>query len=328
MTLTERLRESLRRTREKLGLSGAIHETPDWDALEESLLLADVGLPATREILDKLRARSGDFRENLRSILVEMLSRGTASSASISALGPHPQRSSLQDSQLSSVRARSSLARVAPSARAEGSTVSRPRVTMVVGVNGAGKTTSVAKLARRFASEGRKVLVVAADTFRAAAQEQLGLWAERTGVDIAGATAGRDPASVVHDALSRAASEGYDEVLVDTAGRLHTKRPLMEEIGKMSRIASRVVREAPHETLLVLDATVGANGLAQAKEFTATLPVTGIVLAKMDGTARGGVVVAIARELGVPVRYLGVGEGADDLLPFEAEAFATALVSE
>jgi fused signal recognition particle receptor len=288
MTLTERLRESLRRTREKLGLSGVASETPDWDALEESLLLADVGLPATREILEKLRARSGNFRENLRSILVEMLSPGS---------------------------------RTSPSG-------SRPRVTMVVGVNGAGKTTSVAKLARRFASEGRRVLVVAADTFRAAAQEQLGLWAERTGVDIAGADSGRDPASVVHDALSRAVSESYDEVLVDTAGRLHTKRPLMEEIGKMSRIASRVVREAPHETLLVLDATVGANGLAQAKEFTATLPVTGIVLAKMDGTARGGVVVAIARELALPVRYLGVGEGADDLLPFEAESFATALVSD
>jgi fused signal recognition particle receptor len=288
MTLTERLRESLRRTREKLGLSEVVSETPDWDALEESLVLADVGLPATREILEKLRARSGNFRENLRSILVEMLSPGS---------------------------------RTSPSS-------SRPRVTMVVGVNGAGKTTSVAKLARKFASEGRKVLVVAADTFRAAAQEQLGLWAERTGVDIARADSGRDPASVVHDALSRAVSESYDEVLVDTAGRLHTKRPLMEEIGKMSRIASRVVPQAPHETLLVLDATVGANGLAQAKEFTATLPVTGIVLAKMDGTARGGVVVAIARELGLPVRYVGVGEGADDLLPFEAEAFASALVSD
>lgn len=290
MTLTERLRDSLRRTREKLGLNRGPDEAPDWDAVEESLVLADVGLPATREILAALRTRTGDFRENLRSVLLELLSRPASSAA-------------------------------APAVR-------RPRVTMVVGVNGAGKTTSVAKLARKLASEGKKVLVVAGDTFRAAAQEQLGAWAERTGVDIAGGDPGRDPASVVHDGLGRAVAEGFDEVLVDTAGRLHTKRPLMEEIAKVSRIASRVVEGAPHETLLVLDATVGTNGLQQAKQFTATLPVTGILLAKMDGTARGGVVVAIAKELGIPVRYLGVGEGADDLVAFSPEAFVEALLSD
>ena len=289
MTLTERLRDSLRRTREKLGLARPTDEAPDWEALEESLLLADVGLPATREILAKLRARSGDFRENLRSILVDLVARPPSTAAS---------------------------------------SAPRPRVTLVVGVNGAGKTTSIAKLARKLASEGRKVLVVAADTFRAAAQEQLGAWARRTGVDIASGEHGRDPASVVHDGLVRAVAEGFDEVLVDTAGRLHTKRPLMDEIAKVSRVASRVIPEAPHETLLVLDATVGTNGLAQAEQFTSALPVTGILLAKMDGTARGGVVVAIAKELGLPVRYLGVGEGADDLVAFSPEAFVDALLSE
>ncbi len=290
MTLAERLRESLRRTREKLGLPRSPIEPPDWDALEESLLLADVGVPATREILASLRKREGALRDSLPSVLLELLSRP----------------------------ARAAAAPLSPG----------PRVTMVVGVNGAGKTTSVGKIARRRASEGRKVLVVAADTFRAAAQEQLGAWARRAGVAIALGERGRDPASVVHDALGRALAEGFDEVLVDTAGRLHTKRPLMDEISKIARIASRVIPEAPHETLLVLDATVGGNGLAQAKQFTDALPVTGILLAKMDGTARGGVVVAIAKELGVPVRYVGVGEGAEDLIPFSPDAFVAALLSE
>jgi fused signal recognition particle receptor len=289
MTLTERLRDSFRRTREKLGLGVSLDETLDLEALEESLLLADVGLPASREILEALQSRSGSWRENLRSILLEIVSRPSAGAAS---------------------------------------PTGGPRVTMVVGVNGAGKTTSVAKLARRLASKGRKVLVVAGDTFRAAAQEQLGVWADRTGVDIAGGDPGRDPASVVHDGLGRAVAEGYEEVLVDTAGRLHTKRPLMDELSKVARIASRVIPEAPHETLLVLDATVGGNGLRQAREFTSALKVTGIVLAKMDGTARGGIVVAVIKELGIPVRYIGVGEGASDLLPFSPEAFVDALVSE
>jgi fused signal recognition particle receptor len=290
MTLTERLRDSLRRTREKLGLIQGSSEAPDWDAVEESLLLADVGLPATRKIVAALRARTGDFRENLRAVLLELVSRPVSAAA-----GPP--------------------------------VAARPRVTMVVGVNGAGKTTSVAKLARKLSSEGKKVLVVAADTFRAAAQEQLGAWAERTGVAIASGDPGRDPASVVHDGLKRSAAEGFDEVLVDTAGRLHTKRPLMDEIAKVSRVASRAVAGAPHETLLVLDATVGTNGLQQARQFTSALPVTGILLAKMDGTARGGVVVAIAEELGIPVRYVGVGEGADDLIAFSPETFVDALLS-
>lgn len=290
MTLTQRLRDSFRKTRERLGLSGLLDETPDFEALEESLLLADIGVPAAREILETLRSRTGSFRENLRSILLDLVTR--------------------------------------PSASASTSAAGRPRVTMVVGVNGAGKTTSVAKLARRHAAEGRKVLVVAGDTFRAAAQEQLDVWAGRTGVDIASGEPGRDPASVVHDGLTRAVAERFDEVLVDTAGRLHTKRPLMDEIAKVARIASRVIPEAPHETLLVLDATVGGNGLQQAREFMSALKVTGIVLAKMDGTARGGIVVAVAKELGIPVRYVGVGEGASDLLPFSPEAFVEALLED
>jgi fused signal recognition particle receptor len=290
MTLASRLRDSLSRTRERLGLGRAMVEAPDWDALEESLLAADVGPAAAAEILDGLRAKNGDVRENLRAALLDLLSR-PESAVSIS-----PTRG--------------------------------PRVTMVVGVNGSGKTTSVGKLARKLAIERKRVLVVAADTFRAAAGEQLSALAGRSGVDIAGGDPGRDPASVVHDALARAVSQGFDEVLIDTAGRLHNKRPLMDEIGKVSRVASRLIAGAPHETLLVLDATVGGNGLEQARQFTSALPVTGIVLAKMDGTARGGVVVRIARELGVPVRYVGLGEGADDLASFSAQAFVDALVSD
>ncbi len=290
MTLTERLRDSLSRTRERLGLARPFSEAPDWEALEESLLLADVGLPASREILAALRGGRGEVRDNLRGVLLELLSRPAPAVCAASERGP--------------------------------------RVTMVLGVNGVGKTTSVAKLARKLTNERKKVLVVAADTFRAAAQDQLEVWAQRTGVDIASGEPRSDPASVVHDALGRAVAHGFDEVLIDTAGRLHTKRPLMDEIAKVSRIASRVIPGAPHETLLVLDATVGGNGLEQARQFTSAIPVTGIVLAKMDGTARGGVVIRIASELGIPVRYVGLGEGADDLVPFSPEAFVEALVSD
>lgn len=207
------------------------------------------------------------------------------------------------------------------------SLTSSPRVTLVIGVNGVGKTTTVAKLAYLLAEQGKKVVVVAADTFRAAAQEQLAMWTQRAGVDIVSGEPGRDPASVVHDGLGVALAEGVDEVLVDTAGRLHTKRPLMDELGKVERVASRVIPEAPHETLLVMDATVGTNGLSQAREFAEALRVTGIVLTKMDGTAKGGVVLAIALELGLAVRYTGVGEGLEDLIEFSPEAFVDALLS-
>jgi fused signal recognition particle receptor len=287
LSVTERLRDSLKRTRERFGFAAA-EEEPDWDALEEALILADVGIPTTQEILEGVRSGRGDYGSRLRNELLSVLRE------------PMKPEETASDA---------------------------PRVTLVVGVNGVGKTTTVAKLAHHFAQQGRNVVIVAADTFRAAAQEQLAMWAERVGVDIVSGESGRDPASVVHDGLEVALAKGADEVIVDTAGRLHTKRPLMDELGKVERVAGRVIRDAPHATLLVMDATVGTNGLAQAREFAEALRVTGIVLTKMDGTAKGGVVLAIARELGLSVRYTGVGEGLDDLLEFSPEAFVEALLS-
>jgi fused signal recognition particle receptor len=204
----------------------------------------------------------------------------------------------------------------------------RPWVVFVIGVNGSGKTTTIGKLAAGWKGDGRSVLVCAADTFRAAAAEQLEVWAARAGAAFHRGAEGADPSSVLTDALRAARTGGLDAVLVDTAGRLHTKANLMAELAKMARVAGREVRGAPHETLLVLDATVGSNGLAQAREFTKAAGVTGLVLAKLDGTARGGVAVAVVRELGVPIRWVGVGETADDLLPFDASSFARGLVGE
>lgn len=249
-------------------------------------MLADVGIPATTEILDGLR-KSGSA-EGLRDELLAIVTRPSAA--------PKPSKP--------------------------------PRVTMIVGVNGVGKTTAVAKLAAFFVAGNASTIVVAADTFRAAAQEQLATWAERVGVELIGGSSGRDPASIVHDGVQAALSRGLDEVIIDTAGRLHTKQPLMDELTKIERVASRVIADAPHETLLVMDATVGSNGLTQARQFAEALELTGIILTKMDGTAKGGVVLAIAKELGLPVRYVGVGESLDDLLEFDAEAFVDALVAE
>jgi len=202
----------------------------------------------------------------------------------------------------------------------------RPWVVFVVGVNGAGKTTTIGKLASSWRAEGRSVLLCAADTFRAAAAEQLQVWAERTKSAFHRGAEGSDPSAVLTDGLRMAAARGHDAVLVDTAGRLHTKANLMAELGKMHRVAGKEVAGAPHETLLVLDATVGSNGLAQGREFARAARVTGLVLAKLDGTAKGGVAVAVVRELGVPIRYVGVGESVEDLLPFDADAFADSLV--
>jgi fused signal recognition particle receptor len=196
---------------------------------------------------------------------------------------------------------------------------------MVVGVNGAGKTTTIGKLAARFKSEGRTVLLCAADTFRAAAIEQLEVWGTRTQTDVIRQNQGSDPSAVLFDSLQAAKARGLDYVIVDTAGRLHTKDNLMAELEKMRRTASRVVPEAPHEVLLVLDATTGQNGLEQARRFTETSGVTGIVLTKLDGTAKGGVVVAITRELNLPIRYVGVGEKVEDLLPFDPETFINSI---
>jgi fused signal recognition particle receptor len=198
-------------------------------------------------------------------------------------------------------------------------------VILVVGVNGSGKTTTIGKLAARFKSEQRSVLLCAADTFRAAAIEQLEIWGERTGSPVVRQSAGSDPSAVLFDAVSAARARKVDYVIVDTAGRLQTKENLMAELQKMARTAKKVIPDAPHEVLLVLDATTGQNGLEQARKFTESSGVTGIVLTKLDGTAKGGIVVAIARELDLPIRYVGVGEKVDDLLPFDAERFIASL---
>ena len=204
----------------------------------------------------------------------------------------------------------------------------RPQVTLIVGVNGTGKTTTVGKLANLLKSEGKQPLICAADTFRAAAVEQLEIWAQRAGVDIIRAREGSDPAAVVFDAITSGKARGRDPILVDTAGRIHTKINLMNELDKIRRIAAREVPGAPQEVLLVLDATVGQNGVSQAREFMGTAGVNGIVLSKLDGTAKGGVAVAIANDLGLPIRYVGVGEGIGDLVPFDAEEYVDGLFEE
>ena len=203
----------------------------------------------------------------------------------------------------------------------------RPHVIMVVGVNGVGKTTTIGKLAYNYRNAGYKVLIGAADTFRAAANEQLEVWAERAGVEIVGQGQGADPAAVAYDTLKAAISRQADVVIIDTAGRLHNKSNLMEELRKMSRVMQKLAPTAPEEVFLVLDATTGQNAINQAKEFTRSVDVTGLVLTKLDGTAKGGVVIAIANTLNLPVRYIGVGERIDDLQPFDASEFASALFS-
>jgi fused signal recognition particle receptor len=202
---------------------------------------------------------------------------------------------------------------------------SSPRVIFIVGVNGAGKTTSIGKLANRLRQEGLSVVLCAADTFRAAAVEQLEIWAKRNGVDVIKQKHGADPAAVVYDAMAAAKARNADVVIVDTAGRLHTKSNLMAELDKMKRTAAKVIPGAPHDVLLVLDATTGQNGLVQAREFTSTVAVTGIILTKLDGTAKGGIVVAIARELSLPIRFVGTGEQINDMVPFDAETYANSL---
>ena len=202
----------------------------------------------------------------------------------------------------------------------------QPAVFMIMGVNGVGKTTTIAKLAYEYKKQKKRVLICAADTFRAAATEQLQVWAERIGVDIIKQNTGSDPAAVVFDTLTAAKAQNKDIVLIDTAGRLHTKSNLMQELAKMRKVANREVNGAPHESWLVLDATVGQNGIVQAREFMNITPISGIILTKIDGTAKGGIVVSIAKELGVPIKFLGVGESLDDLIPFDPEKFIQALL--
>ena len=258
------------------------------EALEELLIMADVGVAATERIIDAVKEQSATGK-------------------------------SLRDAVKDEIRS------IFASVPGEASNGHVPHVVLIVGVNGTGKTTTVGKLAQLLKSSGKRPLVVAADTFRAAAVEQLEIWARRAGVDVIRAREGADPAAVVFDGIASGKAKGRDEILVDTAGRLHTKVNLMNELDKIRRVAAREVEGAPHEVLLVLDATVGQNGLSQAREFMNVAGVNGVVLTKLDGTAKGGIAIAIACELKLPIRYVGVGEAIDDLIPFDVDEYVNAL---
>ena len=309
MSLFNRIRDGLAKTarqiRERLGEAtvdapatttatalpqgGRAVSVDTLEALEDALIAADVGLAATEKIVAAVDADSGGaIRDRVERVMLDIFA----------------------------------------GAKAPVDTQATPHVILVVGVNGTGKTTTVGKLAHLYQREGKAVMVCAADTFRAAAVEQLTVWAERAGVDLIRAQSGADPAAVTFDAVTAAKARGRDVVIVDTAGRLHTRMNLMAELDKIRRVVAREVPGAPHEVLLVLDATVGQNGLVQAREFMAASGANGIVLTKLDGTAKGGVAVAIAHDLKVPIRYVGVGEAIDDLIPFDASAYVSALFTE
>jgi fused signal recognition particle receptor len=287
-----RLRDSLGKSRraltEELALTSFdAADDAAWEQLEEALIAADAGVPATAELVRRLEAR-GDVSD-----------LGAALQEEIAAMLGDPATFGLDGS---------------------------PSVVLVVGVNGTGKTTTIGKLAARLAEHGRSVLVAAADTYRAAAEEQLEIWAERAGADFVGSERGGDPAAVAYDAIEAAQSRGRDVVVVDTAGRLHTQANLMEELAKVRRVIAQRLEGAPHETLLVGDAPTGQNGLQQARLFGQAVDVTGVALTKLDGSAKGGIAVAIAHELGLPVKLIGIGERLDDLRPFDPQDFARALV--
>src|SRR5713226_8728095 len=303
-SLLERLKASVSKTR--AALAGTVDsiflgerkiDPSVLKELETALLSADIGVRPTREILDAVKekldrnalADAGQLKREITSHIVRILEAPSGANVAVPTNG--------------------------------GGT----RVIFIVGVNGAGKTTSIGKLANRLRQAGRSVVLCAADTFRAAAVEQLEIWAQRNGIEVIKQKSGADPAAVVYDAVSAAKARSADVVIVDTAGRLHTKSNLMAELEKMKRTAAKVIPGAPHDVLLVLDATTGQNGLAQAREFTSTVAVTGIILTKLDGTAKGGIVVAISRELGLPIRFVGTGEQINDMVPFDAETYANSL---
>jgi fused signal recognition particle receptor len=288
-----RLRDSLSKSRRAFAdqLAAAAFDPADdeaWERLEEALIAADVGVRATAELVQRLEARP------------DVAELGEALAEEITALFGEPAQLSVAE---------------------------RPSVILVVGVNGTGKTTTIGKLAKELGERGRSVILAAADTFRAAAEEQLEIWAGRAGADFVGSVRGGDPAAVAFDAIEAAAARGRDVVIVDTAGRLHTQTNLMEELAKIRRVIAQKLDGAPHETLLVVDATTGQNGLQQARLFGEAVEVTGVALTKLDGSAKGGIAVAIAYELGLPVKLVGVGERLDDLRPFDAQDFARALVA-
>ena len=299
MGLFEKMFTGLKKTRdnmedlEEIFQHYKIRDDDFYEELEDMLIMSDIGVETVDYIIDKMRyacytadARHGDeARECLISVLTPLLDAG--------------------DTALK--------------------LDTRPSVILMVGVNGVGKTTTIGKLAAQLVSEGKKVLLCAGDTFRAAAAEQLGIWAERSGADIVRHEEGSDPAAVVYDSICAGKARGADVIIIDTAGRLHNKQNLMNELAKIRRIIDRELPEASVETLMVLDATTGQNGLIQAKQFLDTAGLTGIVLTKLDGTAKGGVVFSICKELGLPVKYVGVGEGIDDLIPFDSRSYAEAL---
>jgi len=305
MGFFDKIKQSLTRTKEQFvdrfeevvkradepGKRSQPIDVETMDALEEALISADVGVAATEQIVQAVRARRGGGA-SLRTLVKEEI-RAILRGADQPAPDGH-----------------------------------RPHVVLIVRVNGTGKTTTVGKLARLIKDSGQSPIICAADTFRAAAVEQLEIWAKRAGVDIIRAKAGSDPAAVVYDAIAAGKSRQRDVVLVDTAGRLHTRANLMNELDKIRRVAAREIEGAPHEVLLVLDATVGQNGLAQAREFMSVAGVNGIVLTKLDGTAKGGIAVAIAHDLKLPIRYVGVGEAIDDLIPFSPDEYVDALFEE
>jgi fused signal recognition particle receptor len=287
-----RLRDSLAKSRRALTeqLAAAAFDPGDeeaWERLEEALIQADVGVRATAELVRRLEARP------------ELGDLGEALAEEIAALMGEPPSLAVAD---------------------------KPAVILVVGVNGTGKTTTIGKLASQLNRHGRSVLLAAADTYRAAAEEQLEIWAGRAKADFVGGKRGQDPAAVAYDGVEAARARGHDVVIVDTAGRLHTQANLMEELAKVRRVIAQRLEGAPHETLLTIDATTGQNGLVQARLFGEAVDVTGVALTKLDGSAKGGIAVAIAHELGLPVKLVGVGEQIDDLRPFDAQDFARALL--
>ena len=296
MGFFDKIKQGLSKTASSISSVFTASELDDdfFDELEESLILADLGVETTDKAVTRLRAlvkerrikTTAEAREALREVLADMLNVG--------------------------------------SSRLDLST--KPSVVLVIGVNGVGKTTTIGKIANQLRGEGKKVLLCAADTFRAAAADQLEVWAQRAHADIIRQHEGADPAAVVFDAIAAAKARGSDVILCDTAGRLHNKANLMNELGKISRILSRELPDSAKEVLLVLDGTTGQNGLIQAKQFREIAGVTGIALTKLDGTAKGGIVIAVADALQIPVKYIGVGEQMDDLMPFNAEEFVKALV--
>ena len=298
MGFFDKIKQGLEKTRRQMGglfaeFTGENEEF--FEELEDSLILADAGadtaMKAVEELRERVRTNGLRGAEEVKGALVDILAERLSVGSFELKLG------------------------------------TRPSVILMVGVNGVGKTTTIGKLAARFTAEGKKVLLAAGDTFRAAAAEQLTVWAERANCEIVKHGEGSDPGAVVFDALTAAKARGSDIVIIDTAGRLHNKANLMNELAKIRRIVLRELPDADLETLMVIDATTGQNGLIQAKQFSDTAAITGIVLTKLDGTAKGGIVFAIANDMGVPVKYVGVGEGVDDLMPFEPKSFAEALLS-